>query len=450
MKVIVVGAGEVGYYLSEVMSQEKFDITVIDLDPESAAKVDEELDVHVMIGNGSSAAMLNKAGVSTADFVISVTSDDLTNLVCCSLTKALNDRAITIARIHDATYADHTLVNYQLHFGIDHLLNPEALCAVEIAKEIRNPGRVAIENFARGKIEVQQVNVSKSAKITDKPLKEITLPSEVRIASVIREGKLEVATANTVILPDDKVTLFGLADQIGKVKTMLDPASSMDQVRVVLFGGSDIAISLIRLLNNPRFKIRVLEKDSTICKDLAARFPNVTIIRGDATSRRLLEEEQIGSSDYFVACTKRDEYNVMTGIQASKLGVKHVQIVINKPDYEPLLNNMQDTLGVELLVSPRLATANELLRLISTKPSLELAHIPDSDAKIIQIRVSNRSAAVGKRLKDIQRPDNTIVISILHKYNARVPTADDVILAGDRIVALTDDEHEADLVDIFA
>ena len=451
MKAIVVGAGEVGFYLSDIMSQKGLDITVIEASTARFQKVDEELDVKVLQGNGASAAMLERAGIKNAGFVIAVTSDDMTNIVCCSLAKAINPQAVTVARVHDATYADHSQLNYQLHFGIDHLLNPEALCAVELAKEIRNPGRVAVENFARGKIEVQQIWVTKESKFTGKPLKDTPLPNAVRIATVTKaDDQYQIATAGTVLEVGDLVTLFGIPEQMTPVKNQLDPSSKIDQARVVLYGGSEIAISLVRLLNNPRFKIRILEKDPKLCQSLAERFPNVTVIRGDATSRRLLEEEQIGSSDYFVACTKRDEDNIMTSVQAAKLGAKHVQLVINKPDYEPILMGLSDTLGVELIVSPRLATGNELSRVIESGPANELAVLADGKAKILEIKVSHESKAVGKQIKDLPHSSNTIFIAILHKYDAKVPTATDTILPGDRIVVLTNEESQKAAIDLLA
>jgi trk system potassium uptake protein TrkA len=450
MRVVVVGAGEVGFYLSEILSKKGNDVTVVEASALQCQKVDEELDVKVLCGNGSSAAMLDRAGVKQAQFVLALTSNDLANILCCSLAKVMNPSAVTVARVHDATYADQSLINYQLHFGIDHLLNPEALCAVELAKEIRNPGRVAVENLARGKIEVQQMEVVRACKYTGKPLKDLHLPASVRVASVRKSrAEYQIAMAGTIIEPGDLVTLFGAPEGIQEVRSHLDPSCKGQQSRVVLYGGSEIAINLIRLLNNPRFKVRIIEKDGEVCRQLADRFPQVTVIRGDATSRRLLEEEQVGSADYFVACTNRDEDNIMTSIQASKLGAKHVQLVINKPDYEPVLANLKETLGVELIVSPRLATANELKRVVSVEAWTELAVLKESQAQILEVKVAHHSPAVGKRVRDLPRSSNTIFIAILHKFDAKVPSADEVILAGDRIVVLTNAESRQPVLDLL-
>jgi len=160
MRIIIVGAGEVGSYLCETLSRLDHDVTVIERDEERAAKLNHELDVRVLTAIGSSARTLIKAGVEKCDYFLAMSRNDETNLVSSSLAKALGAR-FTFTRIHDQTFRDNSIVNYQNHFGIDHLINPERLAAVEIAKAIRNPGRVAVEDFARGYIEVQLVHVTK-------------------------------------------------------------------------------------------------------------------------------------------------------------------------------------------------------------------------------------------------------------------------------------------------
>jgi trk system potassium uptake protein len=450
MKVIVVGVGEVGFYLADIFSRQGHDVTVIEESKNQSQRVDEELDVKVLQGNGSSAGMLERAGVKHADFVLALTSNDRTNIICCSLAKALKPSVTTVARVHDATWTDHSIINYQLHFGIDHLLNPEALCAVELAKEIRNPGRVAVENFARGKIEVQQVEIKRANRYTGRPLREVHLPDQVRVASVrSNHGRYEIAHAESILHEGDVVTLFGVPDSLQTVIQSFDPSIKLNQARIVLFGGSDIAVSLIRLLSSPRFKIRVIEKDPELCHALADRFPEITVIRGDATSRRLLEEEHIGSCDYFVACTNRDEDNIMTSVQASKLGARHVQLVINKPDYEPILSDLKESLGVELIVSPRLATANELNRVVTTDAFTNLAVLSEGNARLIEVRVSHQSAAAGKKVRELPRSSDSVFIAILHKYDAKVPSADDTILPGDRVVVLTNDASKQAVLDLL-
>lgn len=447
MKIVIIGAGDVGSYLCSLLSQQAHAVTLIEEDGDRARQADELFDVKVIRGNGASAHILAKADAGTCDFFVAMTSDDRSNIVSCSLAKAMGARN-TVARIHDQTYNDTSLINYQLHFGIDFLINPEALCAVELAKSIRNPGRVAVENFARGQIEVQRFELSDKSKLLNRPLSELQLGG-LRVGYVQRDGKLEVARGNTSLQAGDQVTVFGRADALLNLKSKLDPDKARERARVVLFGGGETAIALIRLLANPRFKVRVIDNERQTCNYIAEHFPNVTVIHGDGTSLRLLEEEQIAHADYFVACTKRDEDNVMTGLQASKLGAKHVQVVINRVDYEEMIGNLKWLVGVETAVSPRITTAREVLRYVSTDAATELATLPDNSGKVLEIRVSGKSHAAGKTLREIALPQGTVMVALMHKFDSRVPGPDDKILGGDRIVIITTDEDAEALIKIF-
>ncbi|WP_309381620.1 Trk system potassium transporter TrkA [Cerasicoccus frondis] len=448
MKILVVGAGEVGRFLCETLSITGHDVTVIESNDAIAQEVDESLDVRVVVDHGASAEVLKKSGAGTCHFFLAMTSDDRTNLIACSLAKALGAKT-TIARIHDQTYSDNSIVNYQIHFGIDFLLNPEALSAVELAKSIRNPSRVAVENFARGEIEVQQIRISPKSKLNGKPLKEVRLPPGVRIGLIQDGESSEVPTADSTLQMGQCVTLVGPPEALSQTKDQLSPEKKIELLRIVLFGGSETAIALIRLLKNPRFKIRLIEHDVKLCQSLAERFPHITVIHGSATSLRLMEEEQVGAADYFVACTKDDEDNIMTCLQARQLGAKHVQLVINKPDYEEILGTLRQTLGVELAVAPRQATVAEIMRYISTEPFTELASLPEGPAKILEIRVSQDSPVINKTIREISFPKGAVIVVLLHKFLAKVPGADDKILSGDRVVVVVREDREKELIKLL-
>lgn len=443
MKIIIVGAGEVGHNLCATLAAAGHDVTLIEKSEERCERLDEEQNARIVTGNGSSARQLVEVGVGKCDAFLAMTSDDRTNIISCSLAKGLGAKN-TIARIHDETYNDTSVINYQLHFGIDLLVNPEAICAVELAKEIRSAGRVEVEHFARGQIEVQRQIVAHGSRLIGKKLMELKLDSQVRIGYVHRGETTEIANAETVLQENDVVTLFGHPEALFGLRERFDPKQKIELSRVVLFGGSETAINLIHLLKNPRFKIRVIEKDKARCRQLAERFPHITVINGDATSVRLLEEEQIGSADYFVACTKDDEENILTCIQASKLGAKHVQLLINKGDYDDLLGMLKTRLDIEVAVSPRRATADFMLRNLSNESVSTLAEMPDG-GRILEIRISHSSSAIGKTIKDIRLPRGCLLVALLHKFKAKVPAADDTILAGDRVVVIVSGEKEREV-----
>ncbi len=446
MKIIIVGAGEVGHNLCATLSDAGHNVTLIERSQERCKKLDEEQNARIVNGNGSSARQLVDADITRCDAFLAMTSDDHTNVISCSIAKGLGAKS-TIARIHDETYNDSSVVNYQLHFGIDLLINPEAICAAELAKEIRGAGRVAVERFARGQIEVQQHRVAEGSRLIGKKLKDLKLDSRVRIGYIQRqEGQSEIANAESIMQVGDLVTHFGHPDALLNLREKFDPGKRVEISRVVLFGATETAINLVKLLSNPRFKIRIIEKDWLKCQNLAERFPHITVIHGDATSLRLLEEEQIGSVDYFVGCTKDDEKNILTCVQASKLGAKHVQLLINKGDYDDLLDMLRTTLSIETVVSPRSATANFMRHTLSPRLVTTLAEMPDQNICILEIGISHASPCIGRSVRDIQLPSGSLLIALQHKYKAKVPTADDIILAGDRVVVMVSKDQEKALV----
>lgn len=448
MNIIIVGAGDVGSFLAATLRDQGHNIHIIEASETTAASLDEALDVKIIHGNGASAQMLVKANVSACDFLLSMSDNDKTNLIACSLGKKLGAKK-TICRVHDETYNDNSLVNYPMHFGIDFLINPERLCAVELAKHIRNSGRVAIENFARGQIEVHQIKISEKSIYTHRPLKSISFDKNVRIGYVQHADTIEVASGDTILQVGDEITLVGTPEALFALKKKLDPKSTEGEVRVALFGATEVAIALIRLLNNPLYKVRVFHEDLSTCQQLAERFPYITVIHGNAGSLRVLEEEQIGASDYFVACTKEDEVNVMTSLQVSKLGVKHIDLIVNKPDYEEVIRDLIPSLGVEQVVSPRVATYNDFIRCMAPDGYAELATLPYGTGKIIEIAVSLDSQCAGVKIKDIQWPPGTFIIAIMHKFQAIVPSGEDTLLGGDRLVAIAHQDHQGQLLELL-
>ena len=436
MKIVIVGAGEVGHNLTATLSKEGHNVTLIEQSQERCNKIDEEHNARIVAGNGSSVSQLAQLDVAECDALLAMTSNDHTNVISCSLAKGLGAKS-TIARIHDVTFSDASILSYQAHFGIDLFVNPEAICAVELAKAIRNPSRVAIEDFAKGQIEVQKLSLAKGSKFINKKLSELNMGDELRIGSIERAHELIVPNGETTLLENDKLTVFGHPETLFNNREKFDPKQKIEITRVVLFGGSETTISLIRMLSNPRFKIRVIEKDPDNCEQLADQFPHIAVIHGDATSLRLLEEEQIGSADYFVACTKDDEENILTCIQASKLGAKHVQLVINKGDYDKLLHTLKEDLNIEVVVSPRFAMTEYMRRSLSTELVNELADLPNNEGSVLEVLVTHDAPCIKKQIKDIALPKGTLIVAILHKFKAKVPVADDTIIAGDRLIIIT-------------
>ncbi len=321
------------------------------------------------------------------------------------------------------------------------MLNPEALSAVELAKLIRNPERVAVETFARGKIEVQQLQISENSRLANKPLKNLDLPKDLRIGYVGDKTSVNVAGPDTVLNGGDIVTLFGSTESLYNYRKLFNREFIGDIVDVAIYGATETAISIIKLLGANRFKIRLIDPSIKKCKIFAEEFPSITVINGSATSLQLLEEEQIGSSDYFISCTKKDEDNIMTSLQAKKLGVEHVCLVINKPDYEELLGNMSAFLNLELSVSPRKATANVILDIIRLNAGEKIVYSSNNSIEIMELKVAENAEVVSKSLREAGLPKGCVVAALVRGSDAKVPQADDVINAHDSVILIVSKDN---------
>ncbi len=449
MKIIVVGAGDVGHYLCQVLSEDGHAVTVIEADDAIADDIEDSLDVRVIRGNGASAKTLSIAGAADCDFLMAMTAHDQLNIVSCAIGKKLGAKT-TIGRIHDQFYTDNSIINYQKYFNVDILINPEALTAVELAKHVRNPERVAVEDFVRGQIELQEVVISEGSRVAGKTLREIKLGDGLKVGYLERGDTLSVPTANTILAPGDKITILGTPDLLLRARSMFTNESMAGTVRIVISGATETTISLIRRLTHYRFKLRVIEPDLKKCKELAENFPAVTVINGSAASLRLMEEEQIGSADYFIACTKDDEENVMTGLQAKKLGVKNIELVINKPDYEQVLQNISSLIDLSSVASPRKVTALEIKRYVTNKDYAIIGSLKGDTIVFLEIRVRSDSESAGKKIMDLKLPTACIIAALVDEQGvAKVPGAQDVVNADDRMVVILERDNIGEVVDMF-
>ncbi|MDR0351679.1 MAG: Trk system potassium transporter TrkA [Puniceicoccales bacterium] len=443
MEITIVGAGNVGGFLAEIFSQ-CHRITVIDSNPFTSKAIYERFDARVICANGCSAETLTNADIKNCDFFMAMTSDDRSNLLSASIAKALG-AGMTICRASDRTYVDNSQLNYQLHFGIDMFVNPDALCALEFAKEIINPGRVVVENFARGSIDAQQIKISADSKFVGKTLQEIRLDPSIRIGCICRDDKYEVATAKTDMHVGDIVTIIGTSVAISEISDQLKPQEFPESSSITVFGGNETAIALIRYLNDSKYKIRIIEKNREICDTLSQQFRNITVIHGDATSEALMREEQVNLSDYFIACTKDDEENIMTSLQACHIGTKNVMLTLNKGDYEKTLMNITKGLGIKKIIYPRVATVNELIKYISTEKCVELSRFPDDSGSFLELKISEKSDYVGKKIHEIPWPPHCIAVALSHKFHTKVPCAEDIIDANDQMIVIVSNESTKDL-----
>lgn len=435
MNIIIVGAGEVGRHMAEQLSGHHHNICVIEASESIAAELQERLDIHVIIGTGSSVTTLAEAGVGECDLLLALTSDTNTNLVAASLAKSLGAKKV-IARSHGRVQREEWLFNFRAHFGIDYIFGTERLAAVELAKFVRNPDRLAVEEIARGRIEMQRITVMAGARAEGGSLAGLKLPPRVRVAAIQREGNYLVPTGKDQLLAGDMVTLFGDPLTLDQVLGWFDPNTRpMESVHVVIFGGGEYGFALAQMLEGRKFNVRILERDGKLCEDLAATLQRSTVIHGDATSLQQLKEEQVGNADFFIAATRDDEDNVMTCLQAKSLGTKYTLALVHRADYADVISRAEGKLGIRGAVSPRVATGRDLMRFITADRFHVLLELPGG-LQVVECPVPKRSEIAGSKVSEVAWPAGSCLVAMLQGNEAKVPVGEDVIQVGDTVYGL--------------
>jgi trk system potassium uptake protein TrkA len=445
MRVVVLGAGTVGTSIANMLCQHRHNVTVVDCDPARTRRVNEELDVRAVTGSAAQSTVLFQAEVLGADLCLAVTGIDEVNVIAASMAKAMGARR-TVARVYAPVFHDFSTFDYQRHFQIDRLMSIEHLSAMELAREIRHPGAVVVENFARGELEMQELAVSEETSAVGVPLRDMRLPPAVRIGSIFRSGKMKIAGAEDRVAAGDRVTLIGTREDIDQVREKFQKELPPKQ-GVVIAGGGETGYHLARVLEGPRFAVLLMEKDRQRCEFLAAHLKYATVVNADAQQRTSLEEERVGSADVFVACTGDDEDSIMACVEARELGAKTIMCIVSRPDYA----NVVGKLGIDHAVSPRKVIAREILAFLNTGAVISRTPLTtDAGIEVLEIEVLEGAAATRHVLADLQLPPQCLIGAVIRENYVMVPGADNRFSAGDTVVALVESSAVEQAVRMFS
>ena len=444
MNIVICGAGEVGTHSAEVLAARKNNITVIDLEPKRLAMLDEILDVRSLQGNGAHADVLNEAGCGSADLFIAATEIDEVNLLAATVAKGLGARRC-IARVHQSAYFESRGLAYDRHLGIDHLLCPDYITAEAIAQTLRNPGALAVEQFARGQIEMQQWPVSDNSTVIGVPLADLELPESVRVVSIEREGAAFIPDRTSQITRGDVVTLVGQTSAFESARKLIH-TSSNGRKRVAIMGGGALAVWLCRRLHSRAFSVRLFEPDAKRAEVLSAKLDWVTVVRADPIDPEHRDEQRMEQVDAFVALSDDDERNVLAAARAKTLGVHTAIAVQQRGTYLHMLEHI----GIDRAFSPRSTAVAQIQQLLEDKPIRNLASLAVGIADVFEIRVPETAKKVIKvPLRELALPANTIVAAIQRGHTVHVPSADDWIAVGDTVLVIAPSGNEKKFRSLF-
>ena len=434
MKIIIVGAGEIGRHLAVSLSREAHSIVVIENDPHIASELEQQIDARVLTGDGAVASLLVEAGVAECELFLALTSRSTVNIMAASIAKKLN-AAKVIARVHPGLQREEWLFDYRGHFGIDHIFSSERLSAIELSKFIRNPDSLVVEEVARGRIELQQVRVAERSDVVGKRLADLKPPERTRVASITRGGEHFVPSADDTLAAGDVVTIFGNPDKLRKLSMRLKKGGGKEEaLRVVIFGGGEYGFSLAQMLESFHCKVRIFEKDPVRAEELTGLLANTTVINTDGTVLSELQEEQVGDADFFVSTGGSDEDNVMTCLQANNLGAKNCLTLIHRADYADAISASGRHFGVLAAISPREATRRELERFLTSDRFHTVKKM--GAGEVIETQVVKGALAAEHMISEVDWPEGCVLVARMRELHAIVPGPDDVLRPGDTIYAM--------------
>ena len=433
MKIIIAGAGEVGFHLAKLLSYESQNITLIDTDKESLVYADNHLDIKVLRGDATSISLLKEADVHHSELVIGVTSSETTNLTFCMLAKQLGCKR-TIARISNTEFIQNRDIIRFSELGIDELISPEQLAAEEIQLLLNKSAFNDTYEFEGGKLIMVGVSLQKSAPFVGKTVKEAAqIFTEHHFMPIALQ---RLGTQFTVIPRGD--TIFKEGDQVYFITTPegVDELYKLtnkkkEEIRnVMILGGSKVGFKTARDLCAKKFNVKLIEKNKEKAFDLADDLPNALVINGDGRNVELLEEESLDSMDAFVAVTGNSETNIMSCLVAKSKHIKKTIALVENMDYFQLSHSI----GIDTLINKKLLAANHIFRHIRKGKVVALMRLNNLNSEILEFEVKPTSKVRGKLIREIEFPEEATIGGVVRDGVGVIALGDFKIRAGDRVV----------------
>ena len=452
MRIIIIGAGKVGYTLAERLTAEEHDIIVIDKSDVVIDRCTDSLDVLCIKGNGANAKVLLEAGVDKANIVIASTESDETNMLACLISKRLGAQ-YTISRIRDPEFNESQML-LQNELGINVAINPERATALEISRLLRYPFAGSIESFAKGQVEMVEFRAQETDQIVGIAMKDLAgrIPGLPRIlyAIVERNNNVYIPGGDFVILPGDRVFVSG--DMLTITEFFRFLGRTKHKVRsVMMLGGGRISYYLSRFIIPMGIHVTLFELDPKKARILSEQLPKADVILGDGTDQDILEEQGLSQMDAFVSLSNRDEENLMTGMYAARKGVEKVIVKNSRTTYQGILSD----LGLDSVINPQNITSSTILRYVRARVNSNgtrierLYRLLGGEAEAIEFIARKGDSYIGIPLKDLAMRKGTLVSVIVRQGKVIIPFGKDHIEVDDHVIVISRETGLSDLNEVI-
>ena len=450
MRIIIVGCGKVGRTLTEQLSDENHDVTVVDTNPQVVQDVTNNFDVMGVVGNGASYLVQMDAGVEDADLLISVTASDELNLLCCLFAKKAGN-CKTIARVRNPLYS-HEVNFIKKELGLSMIINPEHAAAIEIARILRFPSAIKIDTFAKGRVELLKFKIKPEFKLNNMSVMEFgeRYKNLILIGAVERGEEVSIPSGNFILKDNDIVSV--IASPINSALFFKKIGIHTHQVKsTMIVGGGTLSYYLAKILLSMKIRVLIVESNAARCEQLSELLPDATIIHGDGTDKNLLLEEGLTRVESFVTLTNLDEENILLSLFAKKNSNAKLVSKVNRIAFDDIIEG----LDIGSVIYPKYITADYILQYVramqnSIGSNVEtLYQILDNKAEALEFSIHDDCPFLNIPLADLDIRDNLLVACINRNGVILIPRGQDSIQAKDTVVVVTTIKGLNDIQDIL-
>lgn len=448
MKIVILGAGQVGRTVAYQLSREEAnEVTVVDVNEDTLRDLQDRIDVRTVAGNGAYPSVLESAGAAEADILIALTNSDEVNIMACEVSDTLFRTPTKIARIRASEYTTRPELFGDGALAVDFFISPERLVTEYIERLVNFPGTLQVLDFADGKVRLVSLRAHKGGKMVGQRLRELRehIPStDARVVAIYRKSGAVRPDGETVIEDGDEVFFLAGRDYIrGVMAEMRRDESPMR--RIVIAGGGNIGLRLARALEKSS-QVKLIERDPQRARHVAELLENTIVLHGDAADEELLIEENIDSTDVFAALTNSEEANILSAMLAKRLGARKVMALINKPSYADLIESG----SIDIAISPQTITIGSLLEHVRRGDVVKVHSLRRGSAEALEAIVHGTEATsrvVGRRVEELQLPDGASIGAIVRGDEVLMCHHDTVVQADDHVILFLADRRHVDAIE---
>ena len=429
MRIVIVGAGKLGYSIAELLANEEFDVVLVDQDETRLEAAKNTLDVLTVTANGASPITMNDPDIRSADILIAVTAGDEVNMIACILAKK-HGITHTVARIRDMQFLSEAKEYLKQNFDIDLMLNPELITAREIYRILMTPAALDVEDFASGKVRLFETKVTRHSPLANIPLKDLEMPKAVLAGMIFRDQRMIIPHGDDCLMPHDNAYFIGDPVEIQKFSQTFVHRDARRLEHVMIIGAGRTGRFLGKMLDEADVAVKIFDIDRERSRLAAEVLENGLAICGDGTDIDLLTEEGVASADAVVCLTEDDKLNLMLALLAKHLGAKKTIVRVARGEYIELMEKV----GVDIVLSTRLLSASEVLAFARRGGVVSVSLLEGAKAEAVEVIVQEGAPVAGVRLMDARLPRECLVCAYVRGEEAVIPNGASVLLPGDRTI----------------